>query len=278
MARRASENGYQIEHVVGQVVSFDLNSFDDKIEGHGALYTHYRAMRCPVGMVDAFDEGRHSQEDHEGCSNGFIYTKAGEFYATFLSNSKEMKQYDLGILDGSTAAITPTRFYDGTTEEVDLVPYDRLYLASEAFLVPHWQLVQANANGKDKMSFNVVKVVDIIDSSGRRYCSEDYKIVKGQIVWTRGGPGIDPISQKGKVYSIRFLYKPYWYVSRLVHQVRVVQVDNSATGERETARAPQSALIQREYIFEKVDNSPETKTSEVAGKVKPAGDGEFGPP
>ena len=52
------------------------------------------------------------------------------------------------------------------------------------------------------------------------------------------------------VYSIRFNYRHYWYVQRLMHQIRVAQVQTEEG--RVVQRFPQQFSLMREYVFEKI--------------------------
>ena len=59
-----------------EAVNLDPDAFDDAIRSQGLTFVHYRAMKCPIGVVDADDE-RHPHGDHGGCSNGFLYKVVG---------------------------------------------------------------------------------------------------------------------------------------------------------------------------------------------------------
>jgi hypothetical protein len=69
-----AQRGIQLVPVLDPVqISFDLEAFDNAIFSYGTKLVHYRAMRCPIGVTDRNDI-HHSQADHDGCSNGFMYT------------------------------------------------------------------------------------------------------------------------------------------------------------------------------------------------------------
>jgi hypothetical protein len=163
MSKR-SDNGVQFVFAPGLAVSFDPSAFDDAIRSQGVQLVHFRAMRCPVGLTDRYDQ-RRPHDDHSGCSNGFIYTEAGTITCLFTGVTEDQKQNDVGLLDGSTVQVTAPRFYDETTDEVQITPFDRLYLLEDAVSVPHWQLVEAHATGRDKLSFPVVNVIDVMDAT-----------------------------------------------------------------------------------------------------------------
>lgn len=255
-------------------VSFDVEQFDNAIRNHGVTFVHFRAMRCPVGMIDQYDS-RRPHEDHSGCSNGFLYTRAGEITCLFTSNSTNSTTTDLGIMDGSTVSVTMPRYYDGTQEPVYVAPFDRLYLVEENIVVVNWQLFQHNLAGIDKLNFLAVGVQDLVDSQNRRFQLGDFEIREGKLHWIGSRPGADPQTGKGLVCSVRYLYRPYWYVKSLIHEVRVSQAENSVTGVREVNRMPQAIQLQREYVFEK--NERDDLAPEQDRQVKPPAGPRFGP-
>ncbi len=255
-------------------VSFDVEQFDNALRSQGVTFIHWRAMRCPVGMTDEFDT-RRPHEDHSGCSNGFLYTKAGEITCLFTGNSTQATISEVGVMDGSTVSVTMPRFYDGTETPVYIAPFDRLFLYEEKIVVPNWQLFKTNGT-KDKLNFLAVTVQDLVDSQNRRYELGDFEIQGGQIAWiSNTRPGLDPETGKGLVCSVRYTYRPYWYVKHLVHEVRVSQAENPYTGIREVNRMPQAIVLQREYIFEK--NERDELAPDKDRQVKPPDGPRFGP-
>jgi hypothetical protein len=263
-----------------QSLSFDPSAFDQAIESQGVELVHWRAMRCPVGMIDRYDS-RRPCDDHQGCSNGFVYTCAGKMQALFTSVNNSRDPNDIGVLDGSTVQVTTPRFYDDTEQEfgkeIFVVPFDRFYLAESQVLVEHWQLVESHITGKDKLSFPVVNVVDMIDAKGKRYSQGvEFNIQNGQIVWNDNmGPGFDVDANKGVIYSVRYQYRPFWYCSRVNHQVRVGQIETLE--ERKLIRFPQSFTLQREQVFEKEQADKEAINGQSPRQEKGSADGAFGP-
>jgi hypothetical protein len=257
-------------------VSFDPLAFDAALRSHGVKFIHWRAMGCPVGMTDQYST-RQTHEDHSGCANGHIYTRAGSVTGIFTGNDAKSSQNEIGLLDGSSVQVTLPRTYDDSDEEVMVAPFDRFYLAEEAITVPHKQFVEASITGKDRLSFPAVRILDTIDSHGTRYGADDFSVDgNGQIVWKGGGPGYDAELKKGTVYSIRFTYRPYWYCSRVIHQVRVAKVDTGT--ERKVTRMPQSFVLQREYVFEgKEEKDEQAPNPDSPRQAKAPRQGVFSP-
>ncbi len=248
-------------------------------------------MRCPVGIIDK-DEHRRPHPHHTDCSNGFLYTLAGSVTTSFSSNNKSTDTSVIGFVDSSTVQVTFPRFYDQcVTDEckrpLEVAPFDRFYLNEESIVVPHWQLVEYSQTGKDRLQFPAVRVTDLVDARGIRYQEgTDFEVFQGQIYWlTQNRPGYDAEHDKGVVYSVRFLYRPYWYLSRMMHEVRVSQVEKVVDSKfgRHIERMPQEAMLQREYIFEKEDvEDPDAPHNALMNPDSPRhnkgpGAGSFGP-
>lgn len=248
--------------------SFELEAFEVALRSQGVHLVHFRALPCPVGLSDK-DDIRTVHEDHSDCTNGRIYIKAGEITGIFTGNGNKQDQSDMGLLDGGNVNVTLPTTYDGCDDEVSVMPFDRFFLSEEAITVPHTQLVQSHETGHDRLDFPIVTVLDIVDADGKKYNVGDYKIEKGEIVWLNGGLTYDAQLKRGMVYSIRFTYRPYWYVSRLLHQIRIAQVQTEAG--RIVQRFPQQFALQREYIFEKLKKESSDPTNERTVKGPAAG-------
>src|SRR5688572_17413775 len=257
-------------------VSFDVEKFDEFIRSQGVQLVHFRAMPCPVGLSDP-DDMRQSHDHHQDCSNGHIYTKAGVITTGFLGNSADLRFQDMGRMDGSTVNIVIPRFYDDKpNERVEVSELDRMYLQEEGITVTTFYRFAAHSSGVDRLIFPVVRVVDLMDSHGKRYKEGvHFEVSGGELRWFQNqGPGVDPATGKGTVCAIRFAYRPFWYVKSLVHEVRVCQAEDEF-GERVVQRMPQQAVLQREYQFQKEQNDSQVISPEKRKKPGPD-DGGFG--
>lgn len=273
MSGRRAEGNVDLTTVL-TTVSWDEDAFDVLIRSQGAKLVHWRAMPCPVGLSDRYDV-RRTTHDHSGCSNGHIYTRAGEVTCLFTNNGNKMDQHDTGLMSGGTATVTaPFNYDDSDVKVVDVIPFDRFYLVEDSILVPHTQRVEHHVTMHDRLDFPVVEVVDIIDSQNIRHGSDEYDIVNGQIVWKKS-LGYDLVADRGTIYSIRFMYRPYWYVKNLQHQVRVAQIETP--DGRVAKRWPQQWTMVREYIFEKEENDALAVDPNSARQVKGPRDSSFGP-
>lgn len=262
--RYKPEQTYQTQIPTLEAFNFDVDAFDDAIRSQGVMLEHYRAMRCPVGIIDRDDTVRRPHEHHEGCSNGFIYTKVGCFQALFTGNGSSSDSRDQGLAESSSAQITAPRFYaapEGTPQHeckdrVLLAPYDRLYYPDASFVVGNWELVEAHPSGRDRLSFPAERITAVIDNTGKRYSDADWTVENGWLVWKGSNqPGLDSGTGKGRIYTVHFVYRPFWYVQKLNHEIRVAAIDDPELG-RISERMPQGATIQREYVYLNKEQDP----------------------
>jgi hypothetical protein len=252
-------------------LSFDLAKNDQFIQSLGVKFTHYRAMPSPIGLKD-IGEYRKSETLDTIQENGMIYTKCGEFTATFLSNSKSNQSVDGGIFDQSTARITLPRFYDLDSpnhpgDEINLCVGDRIYIKDMEVKVVNYQRCQYNPNYSDYLQYPALCVENLIDSRGIEYKEGiHFKLDKnGNIQWKAGAnnPGIDPDTGAGRVYSVRYKYNAHWYIVSIPNEIRITNVTEGNT--RKPARMPYQAYIQREYVYHQTprkDNTEPQKQTE----------------
>lgn len=258
-------------------MSFDLKRLDGFVQSLGVDFKHFKAMPSPLGKKDRGDHRRSDGVDTV-TSNGMIYRCGGTFTATITDNSREVRRGDAAPLDPSEARLVLPRFYkDGT--RIRLAPGDRLYISD-----PDADVLVSNYQEMDYMDGPNVPMYPIVefdgpvtDSQGVEYVlGADYKIDRnGDIVWVAGGrnPGIDPDTGKGRIYSIRYMYRAYWYVTAIPKEIRITNVTTG--NERTPERMPMHAIIVREFIFHNRNrgeaqnqNKPATQERTVSAPVE----------
>lgn len=256
-----------------QSVSFDPEAFDTLIRTHAVSLQHWRSIGCPGGLSEA-DEIHRSFDCSLNCSNGYLYICSGTIMGAFTGNNKEFRHLDLGLLDGSSATIILPRYYEkenpgAPDKAVQITTFDRIYLTDATVTTTTWEKFNCSLTNVDRLRFPIVQVVDIIDSLGQKYvCGLDFNVTDGRISWVTGKqPGPDPVTAKGRVVSIRYTYRPYYYVSRLLHEIRVNEIDNEYSGVRETIRFPQNVLVQREFVYLNEKNDPQNKPDKRFGQA-----------
>ncbi len=241
--------------------SFDLDRLEDFVVGLGVEFLHYKGMVSPIGMKDRGDYRRSDGVDTI-TSNGMIYSLAGRFTATMTDNSKTRERQSGSVLDASESRLVMPRFYNNLGladgNRIYLSPGDRIYVADPTVdvLVSNTQKMDYLPDQDNVPMFPIVEMeTTLVDSRGLEYMEDiDYSITSnGNIRWVTGGrnPGIDPDTRKGRVYSIRYLYSAFWYITILLKEVRVTNVTEG--GVRTPSRMPYYAMVQREYIYHEVN-------------------------
>jgi hypothetical protein len=237
-------------------ISFNLPKQDAFITSHGVQFEHWRATPSPIGKRERGDYRRSDQLDDQQ-SNGFLYDKVGCFTAVLTGNSKKRGQMDGGVIDASVGRITLPRFYDvngglANGERIYLCPGDRVYVRNKEIdtRIPNFHEMAFEPDRDNVTQFPVHKVERLVDSRGVDYrCGEDFTITQeGNIRWSAGkGPGVDPETGRGRVYSVRYLYEAHWYVVQLINEVRIGNVTQG--GVRKEERMPYHAQVVREYVY-----------------------------
>ena len=249
-------------------MSFDLRRLEVGLSvGLGSDFKHFSATPSPIGQNDRGDYRRNDGVDTI-TSNGMIYRCAGIFTATMTDNSREQKRSAGGVLDPSESRLVMPRFYNenggvSNGKRIYLMPGDRLYFSD-----PDANTLVSNSHKMDYQSdidnvpmFPIVELEEkIVDSRNIEYvCGADFVITpEGNIRWLASGrnPGIDPDTGKGRIYSVRYLYRAFYYVVALPKEVRVTNV--TTAGVRSPERMPYHAIIVREYIFHNQNRGDKT--------------------
>ena len=235
---------------------FNIEAFDRDIAARGVQLCHYKHIPCPVGLVSR-DDLRRPHADHAGCQNGFLFIFAGPVTCLFSGNSKHNEYLDTGILANSTVQATFPRTYDGTNQAVIVAPRDRLFLAEESIVVVQTEKVVYSGSGIDRVKYPIVCVEILIDSQNKSYTQDqDFTIQNGNIVWGPNSPGLEFNTGAGRVYTIRYLYRPYYIVDMLSHEIRVAAKWNATLGVKEVVPMPYAASLVREYAARTAENDP----------------------
>jgi hypothetical protein len=155
-------------------------------------------------------------------------------------------------------------------KRIRLTPGDRLYHDPTIDdLVVNKELLSYSFDSANIPMFPIVKMDGpIVDSRGIYYKENiDFTLCNGNVIWTPGAanPGIDPDTGAGRTYSIRYLYRAFYYVTDILREVRITDVTEGNV--RRPERAPMHVAIQREYIWHNINqgnelNKPPNKATE----------------
>jgi hypothetical protein len=240
-------------------VKDDLEATNHLISNNGLRFKHYMAIPYVVGSSEAdgardWDGQDVPVENDNIVDNGFLYKYAGDVYAVFTSNNQQMRQTSLGYFNDSQAMVTFNKFYRDSDKIVTISEFDRLIPCEPPAEFRHvnFQKLHHNPSGIDHLQFMVDQMIYLGDSTGREYTEGiDFCLHQGSIKWLSSGsrPGLDPRSGKGRVISVRYTYKPSFYVKQIMHSIRTHATIDNITGEIRTQSGPIAGMIQVDFVF-----------------------------
>jgi hypothetical protein len=284
--------------------SFDLARMDAFVKSLGANFYHWKATPSPIGLNDRGDYRRNDIDVITSNGYIYTFGGVFTATMTGNQKEQKRSGNTGALFDSSTAYLVLPRFYndnsdktiDGTAEKccsnmgqvsaigekccenfgkiqgkrIYLTPGDRLYHDPTINdLVVNKELLTYSFDSANIPMFPIVKMdAPIVDSRGIYYKENiDFTICNGNIVWTAGrpNPGIDSDTGVGRTYSIRYLYRAFYYVTDILREVRVTDV--TIDGVRRPERMPMHVAIQREYIWHNINqgnelNKPPNKAME----------------
>ncbi len=259
---------------VNGTVHFVPGMFDTLVHDHGLLMEHHIAVPCPQSSNN-ISNIRSNHADHN-CSNGFYYSCAGTFTGLITNAPKSNVWRPEGLMDSASGYMIVPRFYEGTNDIIYFGPYDRIFIADDEFkqiLVPTFEHMQASAVGVDRLRFPAVKVTHILDKDGNPSykCGQDFKLTaEGNLEWiSQNRPQYNPTLNEGGVYSVRYLYTPYYYVAEVLHEIRVSKIASPDDDGHVQIRLPMYLRTVREKYFRDQANTEEDANRE--GYVPPSG-------
>lgn len=243
------------------IVSFEADAFDRFAEEKGITLVHMKAIPCSGSEIDTGD----IRSSHQNCaceSTGWIYKKAGNFRGVFTNAPKHITFQSMGVIDHATAFLVVPRFYVNNGPQAYFANYDRLEYdmppGDTSMLVPYWEKININQSGLDRLMFDPCVVEFLVDGSGKEYhVGKDFTVCKGGIKWLgQNRPQFDQYTNKGYTYSIRYLYKPAWYINRIYHETRMNNTFDPDTQTYTQVRYPMHLELIRELYFHTKLNNP----------------------
>jgi hypothetical protein len=276
--RTPEGNQLPFEFIEDQL-SFDAEAFDNLIRSQGVKVTHYKAIPDPRGMASRGDT--HDVLGIRESTDGFIYKPCGCFQGWFNGNTNSPRPDPKGIIEEANATMTVPRCYEGTEEAVLISEYDRLYLTDIEIRVINLQYLEASATGVDRLQYPATCVEFLVDANGVFYDENvDFTMSpEGDIIWSgQKRPGWNAQTGRGTVFSVRYRYTPFFVVENIIHEIRVAQITDYVTGDRNLTRMPYQLRLVREKVFRdknrdgsplKMYNPRYTNPPTVAGKMGP---------
>lgn len=278
---RRPEGNQIINNIPQNEISFDKEAFNNMIRSQGIKMVHYRAIPDPRGSTSRGDN-RYPNLDRTD-SDGYIYKEAGCFIGLFMGNQNDSNLDYNAVIESASAYITLPDYYEDGKEQILVSQWDRFYFKDIETRVVGDQLVESSATGTDRLQYPATCVEYVIDADGVEYDEgKDFEVTKeGHIRWLgQKRPGTDPLTNRGKIYSIRYRYIGFFVCHRILHEIRVSQVTNPATFDRSLERMPYQILALREKIMLDVnrpDKAQLSRADESRLQYAPSSGGALGP-
>jgi hypothetical protein len=257
--------------------SFDKDAFDNLIRSQGVSVVHFRAIIDPTGMQSKGDT--HASAKRRESSDGFIYKEVGTLKVFFSANTSNFDIHVEGMVKHDTAIMTLPTKYEDCDAPVLIAPYDRFFLKDVEVRTVACQLVEANTTGLDILAYPATCIEHLLDADGIEYKEDThFKISEdGNIQWiSQQRPGFDVRVGRGKVYSIRYRYTPFFICARLLHEIRVSQVTDMATFDRKLERMPYQILVVREHVLHDKNRDPHSNLMDNRFQYAPSPAGALG--
>ena len=250
MAKK-SQLGNQDFQIPGDNLHFDVERLDEFVRSNGVTCEVYSASYCAIDVDDPNDARTHT---HPNCQNGFLYRKEGVTTVSFGGNVTTPEMTEYGTQDNSYVMATFPLYYDDCPDKpVILGQFYRVYIADCPTYVTNSEKIEHHASGTDRLSYPVQRVLRMTDNRGQEYQQgQDFDVdADGLIQWrTNRSPGINVDLNRGIVLSVLYLYRPFYYVARLPHEIRVSRKSNPMTGDYEVVRMQSQVALQREWLFD----------------------------
>jgi hypothetical protein len=258
------------------------------IANWGIRFKHFIALPDPLFQkeIGALRMSHDQEENYQFITdtddfyreNGFLYVFQGYVYGVFTSNKKDLLSIAASLENYSGAMLSVNRYYENSPDYCRIAEYDKLIPCDlpEEFHTVQWEKFNASRTNVDRLMFKVCRVQFLIDSDGVRYAQDQDFIItdKGVIQWNEGaGPGSDTTTGIGKVCSVRYEYKPYFYCKSVLKDIRFWP-SLGESGGPESRTAPQLVLVQSDWIFLDRRNANE---NDAEVQLNAEDGGNFGP-
>jgi hypothetical protein len=232
--------------------SINAANFDQLIQNRGIRFIHKRSAPCP--NMKGVEENSHTPGCQFCDESGILYYDSKEIYGVFTSNSLEKLFEVQGVWDIGTAVITfPAEYADGT--QADFNVYDLLICPDFEVRLSDLTEYAPDADGKIRLKFPITSIENMISvRNGSLYTyveNTDFIINAGLIEWLPGKtPSYNAATGIGEVLSITYNTNPVYSVNSMMHELRVTQRYDIATGTKIAVRLPQQVLVKKNFIYD----------------------------
>lgn len=231
------------------------DAFNQLLQNRGIRFIHKIAVPCP--NIKSLDANNHDP-DCEFCDNSQILHLPGkEIWGVFTSNTLE-KMFEIqGLWEIGTAVITlPTEFEDGAQAEFNT--FDHLECPDFLVRLNDLKEYEPTSTGRQKLRYKIVDICHMTSVRGDSLFvyekDVDFVVEDGEIKWLLGkAPSYDDANMIGEVLSITYVANPVYAVLNVMHELRVTQELDTATGTKIAKRLPQQVLVKRDFLLTGAD-------------------------
>jgi len=238
-------------------------AWDQLLNNRGIRFIHRVAAPCP--NMKGLHENNHTP-DCPFCDNSqMIYhdtfpgtSDQREIWGAFTSNSLEKMFEVQGVWEIGTAVITfPAEYNNG--QQADFSTFDQLYCPDFEVRLNDLIEYKSSTNKITRLRYPIVCIdymTAVVNGSLYEYIEDtDYEITSdGDIHWLIE-PQYDELNDIGEVISITYTTNPVYTVQNVMHEMRVTQEYNIATGEKIARRLPQQVLVKRDFLMQAEEQS-----------------------
>jgi len=238
-------------------------AWDQLLQNRGIRFIHRVAIPCP--NMKGLNENNHSPNCSYCDNSQMIYkeffpgtTNPREIWGVFTSNTLEKMFEVQGVWDIGTAVVTLPAEYPGG-QQAEFSTFDQLYCPDFEVRLNDLIEYKSATNKITRLRYPVVSIEymsAVVNGSLYDYVEgTDFDITAdGDIQWLIE-PSYDAVNDIGQVISIVYNANPVYTVQNVLHEMRVSQQYDFATGQKIAKRLPQQVLVKRDFLFQQEDQN-----------------------
>ncbi len=229
-------------------VSVRGESWDQLAENRGIRFIHRVAAPCP--NMKSLVDNNHAPECPFCDGSQILYVQDKEIFGIFTNNQLEKMFEVQGVWEIGTAVITfPTEYADGT--QADFNVFDKVECPDFQIRLTDLKEYRPTSDNRQKLRYPIVKIQNITSVRNNVLFTftdgTDFKVTNGEIDWIIT-PTFNTTTKIGEVLSISYTASPVYNVMSVIHELRVTQEYDIATGTKTARRLPQQVQVRRDFL------------------------------
>ncbi len=223
-------------------------SWDQLIQQRGIRFLHKISAPCP--NIKRVNDNNHDPDCTLCDRSGILFIQTKEIFGVFGSNTLQKIFETQGEWEIGTAVITfPAKYIDGL--EADFAYNDQLECPDFQIRIADLKEYRPTSDNRQKLRYPIVKVQNITSVRSNVLFTftegTDFKITSGEIEWLIT-PAFNATTLIGEVLSITYTANPVYNVLSVIHELRVTQEYDIATGTKVARRLPQQIQVRRDFL------------------------------